>query len=216
VLGRSRAPGDTAHYTLEEAENIISALVDHVDCQAIMALACFTGLLGEIQGLGWDDIGGDWVHIRRSIVRAKEEELKTANSLASLPQITPVKIPLALWRQKAGDNERVFPRDLKTLVKLVIKPALKKKRLQWKGAATALVALTGDALAAKELLRHSNIGVTKSKYVKKLPEALARGMNWRPQRNETLKVYFPSGLPLRFLREGARGHCRRPFGKRPG
>ena len=44
VLGRSRAPGDTAHYTLEEAENIISALVDHVDRQAIMALACFTGL----------------------------------------------------------------------------------------------------------------------------------------------------------------------------
>jgi integrase len=169
---------------LEEAENIISALVDHVDRQAIMALACFTGLRpGEIQGLRWDDIDGDWVHIRRSIVRAKEGELKTANSLASLPLITPVKIPLALWRQKAGDNERVFPRDLKTLVKLVIKPALKKKRLQGKGlyagrrgAATALVALTDDALAAKELLRHSNIGVTQSKYVKKLPEALARGM----------------------------------------
>ena len=184
VLGRSRAPEDTAHYTLEDAENIISALVDHVDCQALMALARFTGLRpGEIQGLRWDDIDGDWVHIRRSIVHGKEGELKTTNSLASLPLITPVKIPLALWRQKAGDNERVFPRDLKTLVKLVIKPALKKKRLQWKGlyagrrgAATALVALTGDALAAKELLRHSNIGVTHSKYVKKLPEALARGV----------------------------------------
>jgi len=103
--------------------------------------------------------------------------------LASLPLITPVKIPLALWRQKAGDNERVFPRDLKTLVKLTIAPTLGAKGLQWKGlyagrrgAATVLTELTGDALAAKELLRHSNIGVTQSKYVKKMPEALLRGM----------------------------------------
>jgi hypothetical protein len=28
----------------------------------------------------------------------------------------------------------------------------------------------------KELLRHSNIGVTQQKYVKKIPEALMRGM----------------------------------------
>jgi integrase len=184
VLGRSKAPKDTAHYTLEEAENIISALVDHVDCQAIMALACFTGLRpGEIQGLRWSDIEEDWVHIRRSIVRGKEGELKTANSLASLPLIAPVKIPLALWRQKAGDNERVFPRDLKTLVKFIIAPTVRAKKLEWKGlyagrrgAATVLTELTGDALAAKELLRHSNIGVTQQKYVKKIPEALLRGM----------------------------------------
>ncbi len=184
VLGRSRAPGDTAHYTLEEAENIISALVDHVDCQAIVALACFTGLRpGEIQGLRWNDIEGNWVHVRRSIVRGKEGALKTEASLASLPLITPVKILLALWRQKAGDNERVFPRDLKTLVKLTIAPTLRAKNLSWKGlyagrrgAATILTELTGDALAAKELLRHSNIGVTQSKYVKKIPEAMLRGM----------------------------------------
>ena len=109
MLGKSRAPGDTAHYTLEEAEKLISALVDHVDCQAIMALACFTGLRpGEIQALRWDDIEEDWVHIRRSIVRGKEGALKTAGSLASLPLIAPVKTALALWRQKAGDNERCF------------------------------------------------------------------------------------------------------------
>ena len=40
------------HYTWEEAENIISALVDHVECQLIVTLACFLGLrLGEIEGL---------------------------------------------------------------------------------------------------------------------------------------------------------------------
>jgi len=184
VLGKSRAPGDTAHYTLEEAENIISALVDHPDCQAIMALACFTGLRpGEIQGLRWDDIDEEWVHIRRSIVRGKEGGLKTASSTASLPLIAPVKVALALWRQKAGDNERVFPKYLKTVIQVTIVPALQKKGVEWKGlyagrrgAATILTELTGDALAAKELLRHSNIGVTQQKYVKKIPEALMRGM----------------------------------------
>jgi integrase len=46
----------TAHYTLEEAENIISALVDHVDAQLVMALSFFLGLRpGEIAGLKWED-----------------------------------------------------------------------------------------------------------------------------------------------------------------
>src|SRR6516162_3718056 len=35
---------ETQHYTWEEAENIVSALVDRVDCQLIVALACFLGL----------------------------------------------------------------------------------------------------------------------------------------------------------------------------
>jgi hypothetical protein len=36
-------PEDTKHYTIEEAENLISALVDHVDAQLVLALACFLG-----------------------------------------------------------------------------------------------------------------------------------------------------------------------------
>jgi integrase len=184
ILGRSIAPKDTAHYTLEEAENIISALVDHADCQAVLALACFVGLRpGEIQGLQWSDIEEDWIHIRRSIVRGKEGALKTEGSFASLPLISPVKVTLALWRSKCPEGERVFPRDLKTLVKFIIAPTLREKGIEWKGlyagrrgAATILTELTGDALAAKELLRHANIGVTQLKYVKKIPEALLRGM----------------------------------------
>ena len=137
VLGKSRAPGDTAHYTLEEAENIISTLVDHVDCQAVMALACFTGLRpGEIQGLRWSDVEEDWIHIRRSIVRGQEGAIKTAGSMASLPLIAPVKTALALWRQMAGDNERVIPRDLRTMILGTIAPTLKAKGIQWKGLYT--------------------------------------------------------------------------------
>src|ERR1700688_4367953 len=70
VLGKSLKNGKTEHYTLEEIENIISALVDYVDCQLIMALTFFLGLRkGEIAGLQWNDIDGDYVHIRRAITR---------------------------------------------------------------------------------------------------------------------------------------------------
>src|SRR6202022_4455125 len=34
VLGKSRAPEETQHYTLEEVENIIAALVEHPQGQA--------------------------------------------------------------------------------------------------------------------------------------------------------------------------------------
>lgn len=33
----------TEHYTMEDAENLISALVEHVDAQLVLALACFLG-----------------------------------------------------------------------------------------------------------------------------------------------------------------------------
>jgi hypothetical protein len=44
VLGKTIEPGETQHYTLEEAENVITALVNHVDAQTIFSLAFFVGL----------------------------------------------------------------------------------------------------------------------------------------------------------------------------
>jgi len=92
----------TQHYTLAEAEDIISALVDHVDCQLVMALACFLGLRpGEIAALRWEDFDteNDLVHIRRSVVRGVVGTPKTPESIAALPLPAQVRIPLELWRQ---------------------------------------------------------------------------------------------------------------------
>lgn len=192
VLGKTIEPGETAHYTLEEAENVISTLVNHVDAQTIMALAFFVGLRpGEIQGLRWEDLSDGWLHVRRAVVRNVVGETKTKSSVASLPLIGRVKILLALWWEKSGKptsgwvfpNSKGKPRDLRTTVKGKIVPTLEKAGLAWKtlyagrrGAATVLTELTGDALAAKELLRHKTIAVTQAKYVKAIPEALLRGM----------------------------------------
>lgn len=141
VLGKTKEPGETQHYTLEEAENIISALVEHVDCQLIVALAFFLGLRpGEIQGLRWEDIDENWIHIRRAVARNVVGETKTRSSVASLPLIAPVRIPLNLWRAKRDNPTEgwVFPNgnnkpvDLRSVVERRIKPTLAANNIQWK------------------------------------------------------------------------------------
>jgi integrase len=183
----------TLHYTVEEAEDIISALVDRVDCQLIMALACFLGLRpGEIAALKWEDFDEENVHIRRSVVRGIVGTPKTKESIASLPLIDRVRIPLELWRLKSPDTSGwVFPSvnntpvDLHNLVARVIRPALEAKELVWKGmyagrrgAGTAIIALTnGNAAVGQALLRHKNMSTTLTFYKKQIPAAdLRAGM----------------------------------------
>lgn len=120
----------TEHYTLAEVEDFVSALVAHVDCQLVIALACFMGLRpGEIAALRWEDFDDEYVHIRRSVVRGIVGTPKTPESLASLPLPVQVKIPLKLWRKESGKSEGyVFesrngtPVDLHNLTARVIRP----------------------------------------------------------------------------------------------
>ncbi|HTZ84568.1 MAG TPA: site-specific integrase, partial [Candidatus Acidoferrales bacterium] len=86
VLGKTKEVPATKHYPLEEIENIISALVEHVDCQLIMALAFFLGLRrGEIEGLQWGDIDAGFIHIRRSAWQGHITTPKTKKSVRSIP-----------------------------------------------------------------------------------------------------------------------------------
>lgn len=63
-LVRSKPPKGTAHYTLEEAENIISTLVDHVDAQLVVALSFFLGLRpGETAAVKWEDFDTESVSL---------------------------------------------------------------------------------------------------------------------------------------------------------
>src|SRR5947209_18801391 len=56
ILGKVKAPEGTAHYTIGEVEDIISALVEHVVAQLAVALSFFVGLRpSEIAGLNWED-----------------------------------------------------------------------------------------------------------------------------------------------------------------
>ncbi len=193
ILGKVKPPAATAHYTLEEAENIISALVEHVDCQLIMALSCFLGLRpSEIAGLKWEDFDAESVHIRRAVVRGIVGTTKTAESVATLPLFDRVALFLGLWKQKVRNPQEgwLFPTksgkpvSLRDVVQNRIRPAVEKAKLEWKslyagrrGAGTAIIGLTnGNYAAAQELLRHKNMMTTLQFYKKQTTSALSDGV----------------------------------------
>jgi len=200
------ASESTKHYTLAEAEDMVSALVDHVDCQLIVALSCFLGLRpGEIAALKWEDFDSENVHIRRAVVRGHVDIPKTKESIAPLPLIDQVRVPLELWRQKSGKSEGyVFesrngtPVDLHNVISRIIIPHVNGGRncvpcdktpeasgVTWKGlyagrrgACTATIEATGGNYAiAQALLRHKSMTTTLNVYKKQItPDAFKAGM----------------------------------------
>jgi integrase len=188
VLGKTLGNGVTGAYTLEEMENVISALVEHVEAQLVMALSFFAGLRkGEIQGLQWGDIDADYIHVRRNFTKGKGglhlTTPKTRKSVRSIPIIKPVKVFLLLWRAKNPGDGFVCVSNLTTLAKVTIKPALKKAGIQWKGyhagrrgLGTTLRELTGNSNAGRDMLGHSNAQVTEAHYEAAMPEEVLKGM----------------------------------------
>jgi integrase len=188
VLGKTLANGVTGVYSLEEIENVISALVDRMDCQLIMALAFFMGLRkGEIQGLQWGDVDADYIHVRRNLTKGKGglhlTTPKTKKSVRSIPIIQPVKGLLLLWRAKNPGDGFVFPSNLTTLAKGTIRPALEKAGLPWRGyhagrrgLGTTLRSLTGNSNAGRDMLGHSTSQVTEAHYEAAMPEEVLKGM----------------------------------------
>jgi integrase len=185
VLGTKLPNGVTGSYTLEEIENIITALVDHVDCQLIMALSFFLGLRrGEIQGLQWGDIDANFVHVRRSITRGVgglfTTAPKTLKSVRSLPIIEPVRTLLKLQKR---DGLFLFAGELGYLSSSIIVPTLEKAGLQWKGfhagrrgLGTVLKKLTGNSIAGKNVLGHEDEKTTHDHYEHALPEEALKGL----------------------------------------
>lgn len=190
VLGKTLGHGKTKSYTLEEMENVISALVDRVDAQLVMALSFFAGMRkGEIQGLQWNDIDPTHIHIRRAFSRGVVDVPKSKKSIRSIPIIAPVRIPLMLWRSKANGVMWVFPNtegnawDMADFANKVIKPPLKEAGIEWKGfhagrrgLGTTLRSITGNSTAGRDVLGHTTTRVTEEHYEHTLPEDALRGM----------------------------------------
>ena len=189
-LTPARTPEPTHAYTLDEVENIVTALVENVQAQLVFALAAFLGLRpGEIAGLQWADVSDEWIHVRRSSWRGITGTTKTPESVASVPLISPVRELLVAWRLQST-SEWVFPSnrgdrplDISGFGKRVIAPQVKAKGVDWHGlyagrraAATNLVALTGNAVAAQYVLRHKNLSTTTAFYAKPVQTAAVDGL----------------------------------------
>jgi len=189
-LAAAKKPEATHAYTLEQAEAINNALIDSPPAQLVFCLAAFLGLRpGEISALKWQDIDGDWIHIRRSAWRGIVGTTKTEESVASVPLIEPVKSMLAAWRMSSAvewlfpSNRGDHPLNISQYAQRIIAPVLKKKGIKWHGlyagrrsAATLLVQLTGNAVAAQYILRHKNLATTTAFYVKPVQTAAIEDM----------------------------------------
>ncbi len=196
VLGKTLGNGVTKSYTLEEIENVITALVDRADAQLVMALSYFAGLRkGEIQGLQWSDIDDNFIHVRRAFSRGIEDTPKSKKSLRAIPIIQPVRGLLMLHRAKAGDGVWLFTNSegnalhMDMFADKVIKPTLRKARVEWKGyhagrrgLGTELRALTGNSTAGRDVLGHATTKVTEQHYEGRLPEVAVNGMRLLEER----------------------------------
>jgi integrase len=190
VLGKTLGHGDTKSYTLEEMENVITALVDRVDAQLVMALSFFAGMRkGEIWGLQWSDVDGEFIHVRRAFSRGIVGPPKSKKSVRSIPIIQPVRGLLALWRGKNPDGVWMFQNteggalNLDLFAREVIRPALHKAKIEWKafhagrrGLGTTLRSLTGNSTAGRDVLGHATTQITEGHYEHRLPEDALRGM----------------------------------------
>jgi integrase len=188
VLGKTLEHGVTGSYTLEEIENVISALFDYPQAQLIMALAFFMGLRkGEIQGLQWGDVDAKFIHIRRNRTKGKgglhTVTPKTLKSVRAIPIIQPVRGLLKLWKAKSGDGDWLFTDKLTTLSKSTIIPTLRNAGCEWKGfhagrrgLGTMLRTLTGNSNAGKDVLGHTTTQTTEAHYEHAMPEEALKGM----------------------------------------
>jgi integrase len=190
VLGKTLAHGVTKSYTLEEMENVISALVDNVEAQLVMAFSFFAGMRkGEIQGLQWGDVDDNFIHVRRAFSRGVVGEPKSKKAVRAIPLIQPVSGLVMLWRAKNPDGVWVFPNsegnawDMADFANKVIKPALRKEGIEWKGyhagrrgLGTTLRSLTGNSTAGRDVLGHTTTRVAEGSYEHRLPEDALRGM----------------------------------------
>jgi integrase len=189
-LIRTRKPTDTEAYSVDEALAIIEA-VDRIDAKLALALACFVGMRkGEIQVLRWEDFVGDGVRIERAMSRTEvQDETKTGKARMGLV-IEPVKSLLQAWREMNGNvstgwlfpNGKKKPMSLDSMAQRLIIPKL-NNGLRWKGwqsgrrgCSTILTELTGDALAARDILGHSTTKITEQHYIAPIPEAGRKGM----------------------------------------
>ncbi len=145
---------------------------------------------GEIRGLRWEDFVSDEVLIRRALSRnVVLDETKTGKARRGLI-IEPVKSLLQQWCEMWHNpsegwlfpNGSHHPISLDSMAWKLIIPKL-NNGLRWKGwqacrrgAGTILTELTGDALAARDILGHSTTKITEEHYIAAIPEAGRKGM----------------------------------------
>jgi integrase len=182
-------------YSLEEIYLMLRILPE--PAATVVATAAYTGLrLGELQGLTWEDytppLGDNQVgtiEVKRSVWRGRVGEPKTEKSRAPVPIISQLASRLAKCRQSVANPDRgpIFansagnPTDLNALYYRRMRKQLRKMGVVWRGwhgfrrgLASNLNRLGVDDSVIQAILRHSDVSLTQSCYIKTTsPDAVA-------------------------------------------
>ena len=171
----------TRFATLDQVLDMIDAL-DEPAATAI-ALAAFSGLRkSEIQGLRWEDLKGNELHVQRTAWRPTHvvEQTKTEASKGAVPVIPELAKHLEAHRNGSPASGFIFtgakmgrPLDLHNVANRIVRPALQKAGIPWcgwhgfrRGLSTNLKTLGVDDLVIQRILRHANVGITRQSYIK--------------------------------------------------
>lgn len=169
------------------ADEVVAMLeaLDGIGRTAI-ALIYFCGLRpGEARGARWEDYDGKRLRIRQSVWRTHIDEPKTEESASCVPVCEPLRSILNAQQQSSGfilAGPSGKPLNVANLARRIVVPTLRKQNIPWygwyalrRGIATLTTAVESP-LAAKGLLRHTNVGTTQQFYIKDVPAETERAM----------------------------------------
>jgi integrase len=190
VLPKGKVAGETHAYSLEEITQMLQVLPE--SASTIVAVAAFTGIRkGELRGLLWENYDGQQVLISQSFWRGHALEPKTRQSKAPVPVIAQLAQRLDLQRSLSGNpaNGLMFPSpagkpiNLDALAADTIVPLITKAGVRWqgwhafrRGLATNLHCLGISDKTIQRILRHANVSVTQSCYIKTADSEVAEAM----------------------------------------
>jgi integrase len=199
----AEASKPTHAYSASEVFAMLDALQG--TAKTAVALIYFCGLRpGEARASKWEDYDGKTLRIRASMWRTHTTSPKTAESVAPVPVAETLADILRELRRESGyilASPQGKPVDLHNLAARVVIPALAlcakcgkgekehdtnghefKKLPEWhgwyglrRGLATLATSLDSQ-LAAKSLLRHSNVHTTQQFYIKSVPADAVRAV----------------------------------------
>jgi integrase len=176
--------------TLQDVWAMLQVVKD-VKARAAIGLTFFGGLVpSEARGALWENYDGQSLRITQSVWRKHVGPTKTEAREAPNPVVEPLRRLLTELRAKGGNplsgpilrGKRGRPLNLDNLSRRAIKPALDAAGIAWHGfrpnrtgISTIATALAKDnGLAAKGLLRHSQLATTERNYIQTIPsETLA-------------------------------------------
>jgi integrase len=199
----AKASVPTHAYSAEEVFAMLAVLTGVA--KKAVALMYFCGLRpGEARAVRWEDYDGKVIRVHSSMWRTHLTAPKTAESVAPVPVAEMLRDILAETRCESGfilSSPTGKPVDLHNLAYRVVVPTLalcaecrqpKKehddsahefqslpKWIGWYGFRRGLATLASSVdsrMAAKSLLRHSNIATTDAFYIKSVPADAMRAV----------------------------------------